>query len=73
MHRQARRSRWQPPLWVNVAFGFAMFLLGIVFTLIPQKGMGLQGKLILLVLYWLVAAFYLSRALRQYRARRESG
>ncbi|MCA1597337.1 MAG: hypothetical protein LC772_13075 [Chloroflexi bacterium] len=68
----AKRRGWQPPLWVNLAFGLGMLVVGVVFTIVPQKGMSTQNRLLLLVAYCVIAGFYLARAFRQYRARQQS-
>lgn len=67
-----RRRGWQPPLAFNVVFGLAMIGLGVFFTAVPQKGMGTQGKLLLLILYLGLGALSLGRAYRQYRGRQQS-
>ena len=61
-----RRGWGQLPPWVNALFGAAMLLVGLVFVL-PQN-MGVQNKLILLVGYVLLSAFYFFRAYRGYRS-----
>jgi len=71
--QKVMRKGWTPPLWVNVAFGASMLVLGVTFTVLPQRGMSTQNKLLLLVAYCVVAGFYLVRAYRQFRKRREAG
>ena len=55
------------PLWVNVGFGCFMLVAGVAFYLsgigAPHGG---HGSSLLLVLYLLLAGFYLARAARQY-------
>ncbi len=68
--RPVRRAGRTQPLWVNVVIGIGMLVLGAFFTFImPQKGMSLAVKLALFIGYCIIAAFYLSKAYRQYRAR----
>jgi len=68
--RPARRAGRTQPLWVNVVIGIGMLVLGAFFTfIVPQKGMNLAVKLALFIGYCIIAAFYLSKAYRQYRAR----
>ncbi len=65
------RRGHQPAPIVNLIFGLMMLILGLVFFV---SGLGASGgtKFLLLLLYMLVAGFYLSRAFRQYRARRHT-
>lgn len=70
--RPAKRRGWQPPMSFNIIFGTVMIGLGVFFTALPQKGMGLQGKLLLLVLYLALGGLSLGRAYRQYRSRQQS-
>jgi len=68
--RPVRRTGRTQPLWVNVVIGVGMLVLGAFFTFIlPQKGMSTGVKLALFIGYCIIAAFYLSKAYRQYRAR----
>jgi hypothetical protein len=67
-----QRQRWQPPLWFNVALGFAMIVFGIFFFATQSHGMAMQERLLLLLGYFVVAGFYLAKAFQQYRARRQS-
>ncbi len=69
--RVSRRG-WTPPLWVNAAFGFGMLVFGGLFALNPPKGESPGLRAALLLGYTAIAGFYLARAYRQYRARRES-
>jgi hypothetical protein len=69
---KVRRRGFQPPLWVNLAFGIGMIVFGVVFTITPQKGMSTQNRLLLLLAYCVIAGFYLFRAFRQYRNKRQS-
>jgi hypothetical protein len=66
-----RRRGWQPPLAFNLIFGLVMIGLGLFFFVIPQKGMGTQGKLLLLILYFGLGALSLGRAYRQYRSKQQ--
>jgi hypothetical protein len=65
----ARRRGWQPPLAFNLIFGVVMVSIGVIFFVIPQKGMGTQSKLLLLILYLGLGGLSLGRAYRQYRAK----
>ncbi len=68
--RPVRRAGRTQPLWVNVVIGIGMLVLGAIFTfIVPQKGMSVGVKLALFIGYCIIAAFYLSKAYRQYRAR----
>jgi hypothetical protein len=51
----------------NVIFGVVMVFLGLFFFILPQKGMGTQGKLLLLILYLGLGSLSLWRAYRQYQ------
>ena len=65
-----RRGKQAPPI-VNLIFGVMMLILGVVFFV---SGLGSHGgsNFVLLLLYMLVAGFYLSRAFRQYRGKRQT-
>lgn len=65
--RAGRKGGWQLPPWANLVFGALMLGAGLFFFLSPQKGMSMQTKAILLVMYISVAGFYLFRAYRGYR------
>src|SRR5579864_846994 len=62
-----RRRGWQPPMSFNIIFGVLMVGLGVFFFAIPQKGMGTQSRLLLLILYLGLGSLSLWRAYRQYR------
>lgn len=66
------RRGWTPPLWVNLAIGLVLVGVGVVFWLVPQKGMGTQAHIIILLGYFALAGLYLGKAFRQYRGRRQS-
>ena len=67
--RPVRRSRRQPPLWLNVTLGFIMVVAGTYFTIFSPGGLGLIARLILLLGYYLVAGYYFGKAYRQYKRR----
>lgn len=70
--RPSRRG-WQGPPWLNAVLGVFMLVAGGYFFLFVQKGMDLTARLILLVAYIAVAAFYFFRAYKGYRARAAGG
>jgi hypothetical protein len=66
-----RRRGWQPPLAFNVIFGVVMIAIGVFFFFIPQKGMGAEGRLLLLILYLGLGGLSLWRAYRQYQEKQQ--
>ena len=66
------RKRWQPPFWVNVTLGGGMLIFGLLFFILPQRGVGTNQKVLLFIGYLVVAGFYLVQAYRQYRARQQA-
>lgn len=67
--RPVRRSRRQPPLWLNVTLGIIMVVAGTYFTIFSPGGLRLAARLILLLGYFLVAGYYFGKAYRQYKRR----
>lgn len=70
--RPVRRG-WQGPPWMNALLGVFMLVAGAYFFFFVQQGMDITARLILLVAYIAVAAFYFFRAYRGYRARAAGG
>jgi hypothetical protein len=70
--RPVRRG-WQGPPWLNAVLGVFMLVAGVYFFLFVQKGMDLTARLVLLVAYIAIAAFYFFRAYKGYRARAAGG
>lgn len=70
--RPARRG-WQGPPWLNAVLGVFMLGAGVYFFLFVQQGMDIRSRLILLVAYIAIAAFYFFRAYKGYRARAAGG
>ena len=66
-----KRGRWEAPLWLNLVVGISLLVLGILFLAFPQKGLGGTSRLIILLGYFALAGLYLSKAVRQYRERRQ--
>lgn len=64
------RKRWRPPLVINVVFGIAMVVFGVLFFA-WNKGIGVQERVLLLLAYLVVASIYLGKAFRQYRSSRQ--
>jgi hypothetical protein len=56
-------------MWVNVGLGVVMLVAGIYFTEIAPGGLSTTARLILLVGYVGIAAYYFFKAYRQYRRR----
>jgi hypothetical protein len=59
-------------MWVNLLIGGFLFILGIVFSLTPQKGSSIGWHLVILLGYFALAGLYLGKAFRQYRKKRQS-
>jgi hypothetical protein len=70
--RPVRRG-WQGPPWLNLTLGVFMLVAGVYFFLFVQKGMDLTARVVLLVAYIAIAAFYFFRAYKGYRARAPGG
>jgi hypothetical protein len=69
--RPVRRFGWEMPLWANAVFGASLALVGIVFFLGQRSG-NPTTRVVLLLLYLILAAVYLGKAARQYRARKHT-
>jgi hypothetical protein len=70
--RPIMRKGFQPPMWVNILIGAVLCVVGIIFYLLPQKGMGSGTHLIILLGYFALGGLYFGKAFRQYRAKRQS-
>lgn len=64
-----RRTRRQPPMWLNVTLGVIMVVAGTYFTIFSPGGLGTAARLILLLGYFLIAGYYFGKAYRQYKRR----
>jgi|SRR5579875_142260 len=65
--RPAAKSRFEPPLWFNMALGVGMVIFGLVYFVLPlfNGGKISTSSIVVLVLYLVVAGLYLSKAWRQ--------
>ena len=64
------RRRWELPLWGNALMGAVILIVAL--TLVIGRSSGGSQKYLFLVLYLVLAGFYLSKAARQYLARRQA-
>jgi hypothetical protein len=66
------RRGFQAPPAVNLGLGLFMLLAGVIFFATGVGGASGGGRFVLLLLYALMSGFYLARAARQYRAKRQA-
>lgn len=67
--KPVRRTRRQPPMWLNIMLGLIMVVAGPYFTIFAPGGLALPARGILLLGYFLIAGYYFLKAYRQYRAK----
>jgi hypothetical protein len=70
--RPVARRGFQPSLRVNAIIGIGLLVLGIFFFVTNLKHLHQGQTWLILLAYCLLAGFYLVRAVRQYRAQRQS-
>lgn len=65
-----RRSRRRTPTWMKAGIGTLMLVAGLFFFISDSNSVGMRDRILLFVIYLVLAALYLGSAAREYLSKR---